>query len=723
MPYSHFLFIEMNKSINICELQQLERLPVADIQSMDDFRPGYRKRQNKPQRSTPPHPSSRGVASIPSIDESVAENLNSAATEDWIAVVKWLSEICGLPDLDTKKGLRKAYNDFEAHYFWLEALYTQVEKFTMIRVGIIGLYTKMCRDHLLMERLIERGFLKRLLDLLDEQTFRQVVLHALKIMTFHNHLPIRLVVVRNAMVFIRLLEDDPSDSLAELVVPTLSFSFCAGRLDEAQTITRLFQNYPEGYDAARVVKAITRAVAHPRASSWLVARSFELLRLLALDDAVAFVDNPNSVKLMISGLSCKEWGRRLMCLQILVKLYSHESSAASPLIDRPTSVAAMQDSLDHFAKTSRPDSYMFTSDRIAMELIVAFGRAVRDSDFYPIGLKISQALPLTGFGAVGKAYGVVLSSNPPLMSRMLRWHGSSGTSITSFFVLCSKALREKDQLIAADMLDVTRLFQNGKLDQEAEKIAMRRIEQTPQEGYFYHILSSTVRDATKGLKAAKQGLKCPGLTPYLKATLLQEAVQRAWSAGLDTLYQTGCEVGDSRWYEALGLLRSALADAEIYMSEFAADTNGMDMVANLYLVLRVALTEVDPDLHEFEDTLSILRAAEGLRRLRQARRELLPDNTSQIFTHNLRQAIVQNYKESIQRFSGVIEKMASESPSSPLLSTEESLNTLTAWLNTVNLNDEPLVAGGISQAMAEKARPRVIVPDEERLKLGRCELV
>ncbi|KAJ3554573.1 hypothetical protein NP233_g12391 [Leucocoprinus birnbaumii] len=291
--------------------------------------PGYRKRQNKPQWSTPPHPSSQGdktvalsntqgVASIPSIDESVAENLNSAATEDWIAVVKWLSEICGLPDLDTKKGLRKAYNDFEAHYFWLEALYTQVEKFTMIRVGIIGLYTKMCRDHLLMERLIERG-----------------------------------------------------------------------------------------------------------------------------------------------------------------------------------------------------------------------------------------------------AYLIIL-----------------------------------------------------------------------------------------------------------------------------------------QWYEALGLLRSALADAEIYMSEFAADTNGMDMT---YMNLRTN--------------------SEGLRRLRQARRELLPDNTSQIFTHNLRQAIVQNYKESIQRFSGVIENMASESPSSPLLSTEESLNTLTAWLNTVNLNDEPLVAGGISQAMAEKARPRVIVPDEERLKLGRCELV
>ncbi|KAJ3571255.1 hypothetical protein NP233_g3869 [Leucocoprinus birnbaumii] len=673
------------------------------------------------------------ASSTLSISESVANDINGAAAESWTRTADWISEVCQLPDLDTNKGLKKVYNDFDSYYGWLESLYNQVHRYPMIQVGVIAIFAKMCKDNLLMDKLIEQGFLGRIFRLLSEPRFQQVALYSLRIMTQHEVLPPRLVVAMKSLDLIQILEENPSSTvLADLIVPIIAVAFCTTEgKDENHKHRRLYHGSLTVPGATRILKAMTAVASNPRASPSLAARCLKVIEVLASDITLAFDHAPDAVKLLLAGLSSKDWGRRIGCLYALLELYSPENSTHHPLIGPSTAPAPTLRNLLYRVNLARANygqerCHSFIADVCFNELISAFTVAVLEGDIYSLGLSLSKNLLQTDYIIAEKAYADVQTSEPAAVKRFTSSHPGRFISCLDFFPLCSRALRAKNEphsRSAANLLDITRLFIEKKFE-EAGDMATKAIDHTPEfTAYWYYIISSSVGQV-KGLKAAKLGRKCPKLTPYLQHMLLERAVEQAWFTGFDIL-NTAVEVGDSRWYEAMAYLHSALADATAYIEEAPPDATGMEIVVNWYVILTVTLTDVDPELQIFENALKKLRVKEDLEELEQMLTHRWADDPQKLHRTHFRQIILEHYQESYERFSHVIEKSnrmedTSKKTSHDCIALEESQDQLAVWLNGVDLEEQPLTDDGAMPRPKKMYEEKIFTLDEERLTLTRC---
>lgn len=456
------------------------------------------------------------------------------------------------------------------------------------------------------------GFLKKLIPLLDSPSCQKVTLHALRTVTRHGGVPVRLEIPKHAMVLIRILESNPSDTIAEVTVSVLSHTLSIafdGKL-EAGKLKPMHPELLKSLDVTKIVKATTLAAIKPSASPSLIFHAIELLCAACLHGAYAFKAYPDATKLLIAGLSSKEWERRCACLQALIRLHSVEAAQDWEALDPTKFMTAAQrfpghivDELMDYGMT-RCDTFL--TALCAREFQGAMIQIISDRDYYALGPKVATNILRTEYSI---AEGSFQFQDP----KTGKWEMETHLPFKMWsdaLPLCSKALRERrkaSDLDYADIIDIKYAISKQRYS-EAVSVALKAIERNPNQGYWYYAISMA-QDPVKGLKAAKQGMKCSQLTPFVKYQLMQRAVDHAGNLGIEILQQMP-DVGDQKWYEGIAFLHSALEDAKTYIAEAPPDNRNMKTVLYWYILLMVTINDLRPDLRELEVRLIFTRLAE-----------------------------------------------------------------------------------------------------------------
>ncbi|KAJ3566372.1 hypothetical protein NP233_g7052 [Leucocoprinus birnbaumii] len=653
------------------------------------------------------------------LTDSDVRDVDGAAADDWTGAIKKICDFCHLPDLNTKKGLKRVYVGFNTYYERLEAIYARYGEYPRIRTGIVGIYAKMCNDHLLMHMLFERGILRKVIPLLQQPDCQRIALQALQIVTRHGGGEARLEICKYAEELTRILESDPSDTITELVVSVLSHSL--GVAFESKVEHRqVLPAHPDvlkTFDALRIVKATVEAALKPSASESIAHHAIELLCSAAMHGAHAFRAYPDATKIIVAGLSGKDWERRCGSFQALIRLHDRQADDGNEFMDPYRYMMAARNFPPHITKLlmtygfARCDSVLTAMCHKDFEN--AMYKVMEDKDYHAFGRIISRNILRTEFSIANGAVGFQDANGKWVVSPNI-----SFASWTDAFPASAKALRATQNPQDMDMADIIeiKLSITQQSYRQAVTIAMKALERNPNQGYWYYAFAME-GNPVKGLKAAKQGLMCSQLSPFIKYQLLYRAVDHAATLGLEILGQMP-EVGDNKWYEGIALLHSALEDAKTYISEAPPDNRNMKNVLYWYILLMITIKDLDPDLHEIEDAIKKLEITDEIMRL-------VGCPPPQTRMRLVQQTVIKHYKESVEKFGYLIEKAGTEcSHELTDPTSEQNEDKLAAWLDKLDLEDRTLKSEDVyrvgEESKAGGLGVKLATIDGESLSLYRC---
>ncbi|KAJ3566370.1 hypothetical protein NP233_g7053 [Leucocoprinus birnbaumii] len=676
--------------------------------------PGKRNKKPKPSvnaaRSLTPSASnamatiaSEFVALSMTLTDSDARDVDGvAAGEDWTGAVYRICDFCHFAGPQYEKGLEESLQQFR--------YLLQAPRGHLHPVWRISEDTDWDR------------FLKKLMPLLRESACQRVTLQALQTITRHAGVLVRLEISKHATELIRILENNPSDSTAELVISVLSHTLCTafdGKV-ESDEYKPAYPDLLKTLDVTRIIRATVQAALKPSASSSIIHHTIELLYAASMHAARAFKTYPDATKILIAGLSSKDWERRCASLQALICLHTLESVEDREHFDPRKYVLALRNLPNHISRAlddyGAPSCDTVVTTMCTVDFQTAINRAAEDLDFHALGLVIARNILRTEFPIVEGSFQyqddrgkwVVMDHLPFKM-----WSDS--------LPLCSKALRATkvpEKMDMADIIDIKyRIIKQRQRD--AMAIGLKALERNPHQGYWYYAISMD-GDPVKGLKAAKQGLKCSQLTPHVKHQLLYRAIDYAGELGIEILRQMP-NAGTDKWYEGIALLHSAFEDAKTYILEAPPDNRNMKNVLYWYLLLIITIKDLDPDLHEIEDAKKKLEINEEIMRI-------VGFATPSTKMRLTQQTVVKHYKESVERFGDIIKRAGSafHDCSHDLAdpTSEENEDKMAAWLGNLDLEDRTLNTEEVYQVGAEsrisKSGVEVAVVDGEYLSLYQC---
>jgi hypothetical protein len=132
---------------------------------------------------------------------------------------------------------------------------------------------------------------------------------------------------------------------------------------------------------------------------------------------------------------------------------------------------------------------------------------------------------------------------------------------------------------------------------DAVNLAKKGIQRNPDQAYFYYA-TTLLADNVQGLRAAKKGLKCKTITPFVKYQMMQRAVEHAGDMGVKLLQEVP-DVGEKKWEEGIAFLTSAVEDAKTYVEGAPPDNRHMKNVGYWFVLLTMLIKDdLSPDLRE-----------------------------------------------------------------------------------------------------------------------------
>ena len=182
---------------------------------------------------------------------------------------------------------------------------------------------------------------------------------------------------------------------------------------------------------------------------------------------------------------------------------------------------------------------------------------------------------------------------------------------------CARVLRNEGGVGDLDLADVLELkylltVRKGK---EALALAERAVARNPDIAFAHYAITLQTESLLYGLQAAKKGLKCKQLTPYLRRRMLWCAVEHAGEEGIRLLCTRQLEPDKDRKAQALAYLESAAEDAKTFIETSAPDARQMVYVIDWYMVVMVVLRgpELDASLQDFAAVRPQVRPSGSLR--------------------------------------------------------------------------------------------------------------
>ncbi|KAF8962291.1 hypothetical protein BDZ97DRAFT_1120677 [Flammula alnicola] len=649
--------------------------------------PGSRgKVKSKGNKAKSSAASSSTIKASSDVDEVYITEIDNA--EGWNVIVNILCHYFALPDLTTRSGLKKVHANFNAIYARIDKVYEKNLNNEKIRGAIVGIFAKMCVDSILRNKLFEKGILEKIMPLLDIDETRHLALRALSTITHHGGSKIRMEIARKGNVLSKLIRDLPDDEkVADLGIAVLAHSVSAVVEGDAKPANPAVLKSVDMVDILKtVLETIKRPHSRPRS---MIEHAVELVSMSSLHAASAFKAYPPAINFLVAGLRSTDWVTRCTCLGGLIRLYRIEAEDDQRQLDPHRFMAAIQRGVPPHLNDILMDygpmrSEVFLTLSCTAEFQKAMMSCAQNHDLYALGLKQAELIVKTEFSI---ADGMFEVEDPMTGRRSFDDMGLPFKMWSDSLPHCARAIRKMNKPREEDMADILdiKYFIMKQRIPDAISLAKKCIQRNPEQAYFYYAITLSA-DNVQGLRAAKKGLKCTMITPFVKYQMMQRAVQHAGDMGVKLLQEMP-EAGEKKWEEGIAFLMSALDDAKAYVDGAPPDNRHMKNVGYWFVLLIILVKEdLSPDLRELKGPLERLKIADQFSEYMG----VVPPKT------NLRlaqQSAVKHYPAAIKEFSHVyaeLDRIKAKTQSAPIVDPEKLEDDLATWLEDMRLDDGTL---------------------------------
>ncbi|KAF4563765.1 hypothetical protein EYR40_003098 [Pleurotus pulmonarius] len=619
--------------------------------------------------------SGSGASSTPAAYIGDIDNADS-----WDAIVHTLCDAFHLPNLTTRHGLKKVHADFNNIHRRLDQAYVSNKGNDKIMGGVVGVFAKMCTDSILRDKIIERGFLDRLFPLLEFDFARHMALRALTTVTHHGGADCRVAIALHSPTLVALMEGYPDDTkIAELCIVTLAHCIAA-------VVSNPDPPPPSTIRAIglqSVLQVTVDNIRKPDISHYAVNHAYSLLASSTTHCPEICNRIPSMIRFLVAGLRSKDWVARCTCLGGLIRLHAKDAEDDRLMLDPQRMITAFErfplHIKDILVAYGAPETEYFMTLSTSVANQKAFLQCAQDHDLYGLGLKLAALIVKTEFSI---AQGAFQTENP-------RTGRMENTSLGLPFCMwsdalpfCAKAIRDKgkaDEQHLANILEIKSLILKGGIP-EAVTLARKGLESRPDVAYYYYAITLS-SNAEEGLRAAKKGLKCAKITPFLRFQMLQRAVAHAGDLGVITLQDAPMD-GDQKWEEGVTFLTSAYEDAKIYLEEAPPDNRNIKNVSYWYILLTLVIrgSEIDPSLSELKTAFRRLTIADEISSILSAS----PPKTMLRLTQ---QTVTKLYADAVNEWGEVISRFDEGATDRPIVS-ETVEDDLAAWLDGAHEDHE-----------------------------------
>ncbi|KAG6813057.1 hypothetical protein H0H92_014329 [Tricholoma furcatifolium] len=542
----------------------------------------------------------------------------------------------------------------------------------------------MCADSLLRNKLHEKGLLDRLIPLLDIESCRYMALRALSTITHHGGIAIRKdIAKRTTSTLLRLLDEFSDDKvIGELVVTVLSHSISGVVAGDKLSDPALYASL----DMRRILIAVTETSKKEWASSYLIDHALALLATSTLHSSNVCKAYPPMLRYLVSGLRSDDWVTRCLSLGGIIRLHHSECETDLRALDPRKFLACVQRGFPSHLQDRmmdygppRCDTYLtLITSRDYQAAMIACAQD-RDRDMYALGLKLAEFILRTEFSI---SEGVFETEDPRTGKREVMDIGLPFVRWVDALPPCARAIRARGNAKEQDLADILEIkfYIMKQRIPDAVALAEKGLKRNPQQAYFYYAITLSA-DHVEGLRAAKKGLKCKQITPFVRFQLMQRAVEHAGDMGIQIL-QESPTAGKAKWEEGIAFLMSALDDAKTFVNEAPPDNRHMNAVLYWYILLTVTINGPDMsiELKELQTALKGRKLADDF---------CLAIDVKPPRTHLrlAQETVVKYYTAGATEFGHVIAKATSEDRHNPV-SMEKLEDGLAAWLEDTHLHDE-----------------------------------
>ncbi|KAH7910685.1 hypothetical protein BJ138DRAFT_1180100 [Hygrophoropsis aurantiaca] len=641
----------------------------------------------KAKRPKPKSANSSSIASTSGSNVKTAEYQSLiddvAGTVGWGLTVAFLCDYFALPDLSKRSGLKKVFANFETIYQRIDKVYVAHQDNWKLVGGIICIYTKMCADSILRNRLFQKGLLAKIMPLLDMAECRSLALRLLTTITHHGGMEVRQDISRQTPRLLRVLQEFPDDLVgAELVISTLAHALGAAiNVEETPTASDAkLLNIP------LLLRVVTGIMRKPDCSIQLLHHGMELLTHPSLHFWKECKAYPPVVDFYVACLRTGDLSVRCAALGALMRLEGLSAESDQRFNDPHKLMAAAQNGFpghltDILMDYGPMNCEMTLTLRSTADNQRIFMKCAQDHDLYALGIGLVEIILRNEF-SVGDGYFQFQNEQTGQMEiadvglPFKKW----GDALPH----CAKAIRARRPEGAEDMADVLDMKFYIMRSRVGEAVAMARksIQRNPKFPYFYYVITLG-KNLEDGLRSSKKGLKCKKITPFVRFGLMHRAVEIAGNLGVCRLQEAS--TGDRKWEEGIAFLASAMEDAKSYVAEAPPDARHMKNVLYWYICLTITMkgTEMSLDLHELQDALRKLKAADEFSTILGT----IPPKTQLRMTQ---QNIIQRYDTpGVKEWRTIVARFDNTSLSDipePLLSPEKVEDDLAAWLDEMHLD-------------------------------------
>ncbi|KAJ3974922.1 hypothetical protein EV361DRAFT_819278 [Lentinula raphanica] len=509
-----------------------------------------------------------------------------------------------IPDLSTTAGLKRVYFKFDDIVSRLDAAFTRYEDDDKIVSGVVAIYTELCVDAILRARLFENpDILQRLLNLLNRDACRQIVLHMLTSAAHHSGTSLRADLARNASALVQTLKDHSDERpTVESIIDILSNSVSIvvdGDYHHGPRMPEILRSV----DMKTILELTVHHMRQSYASKDLINHGLHLILASAMHCTSVFRSVPDLDMFLVAGLKSKNWGMRGACFSAIIRSYGtcQGTAAGIPSLGlRLFPPEFFEEWPPHLLQILEqyglPRCHTIQTHLVTSAYMAVLDYWEANHDYYALGADLADL---------------------PLVTELILPHTSSFPAEETI-PRCLQELRARGtstDLERADILEIKLLLnvsQNwDRLTSKCREFLMRN----PNSAFVFYVLSQLALDAESGLRAAKKGLKYTDkeTTPSLYFMLLRRAVELAAILGLIYFHKEHTQAqGKMMWEEAIAFLMSALEDSRIFVDEAPPDHPCMTIILYWNIILEITFQGPNADLKVVEGALQKLKIYEEI---------------------------------------------------------------------------------------------------------------
>ncbi|RPD52707.1 hypothetical protein L227DRAFT_514423, partial [Lentinus tigrinus ALCF2SS1-6] len=514
-----------------------------------------------------------------------------------------------LADLSTRSGLRKTHSQIDRIYTELDAFYQlgKARNSPQLLAGVVSILVKMCTDSILKEKLFEKGFLDMIVDLLEHDLTRYM---ALKILLAFAHDGSRkqgdvlTKIAGHSRTLARLIHNRPNEhNVVELAVVVMAH---AVRFFTS-TLTPAASHRLQEIGLHDLLQSMFAVLRRRNPSKSLLTHALMLLITPAQYLPAFCKDDTSMIEFFVALLRAKDISTRVAALEGILNISEVHSEPDTYEVDLQHLTRIMKDAESSAAATTGSDSLDLY--RLSNRYIEVMSRAARDRDWSALGRHIADIVQRSPSVVEGSWSQLEEDVDAPALAS----HRSRATFSVWSDALpeCARTLRQSGRssdLDAADILDMKYMMLRGRIE-EAITMARTASSRSPDHVYARYVIS-LCGDTAEGLRAAEEGLKCPGVTPFLRKQMLWRAVEFGVYRGFEKILSTS-ETEDNQAQEGIVSLRQALENVNVFLAEAPSDAHlRLTMLGwKLLLVMTLRGPELSDSLIELTDIRQEIEAA------------------------------------------------------------------------------------------------------------------